>query len=288
MDAPPTLLYKYFPPERTQFFDNLMVRFTQPTRFNDPFDCCPEFSGYEKSEIIEQILKITEKALWETPEFTQRLSHLPLTEQIVIQGQLIERTVAEKRKEYLSHPEILQGIRLKALLDRMEREIGMLCLSERADSITMWSHYAANHQGFAVAFDTSSVFFKKWNEKIREIGELRRVNYSATRPVINEPFDENSPEVDILFTKNIEWAYEREWRIVRFLKDGCSRPRPEISLYAVPPEAIKEVIFGCRSEEPFVSAIQHSVSANAKLHHICFKKARLSQNNYFLDLIDFP
>ena len=269
------------------FFDSLMVRFTQPTKFNDPFDCCPQFSGYDKPEIIGRLLQITEKGLWENPEFAQRLSRLPLTERIVVQRQLIERIKAEKRKEYLSHPEILQGIRLKALLDRMEREIGILCLSERADSITMWSHYAANHQGFVIAFDPTNKLFDKWHEGINEIGELRRVNYSTTRPAIIEPFDQNSPEVDILFTKNSEWAYEREWRIVRFLKDDSFRPEPGISLFAVPPEAIKEVVFGCRSEEGLVQSIQHSVSANAKLHHISFKKARLSSNNYSLDIVDY-
>ena len=152
----------------------------------------------------------------------------------------------------------------------------------------MWSHYAEKHHGYAVAFVTTCEFFRKRQEEFREIGELRQVNYSASRPCVNEPFDENSPEVDILFTKNIEWAYEREWRIVRFLKDECLRVEGEISLFSVPPEAIKEVVFGSRSEECLFKSIQHSVSANSKLHHLRFKKARLSRNNYSVDVVDFP
>ena len=114
------------------------------------------------------------------------------------------------------------------------------------------------------------------------------MSYSETRPVINEPFDENSPEVDILFTKNNDWAYEREWRIVRFLKDADSNPEPGIFLFEVPPEAIKDVVFGCRSEESLVNSIQQIVSTNEKLRHLRFRKARLSQNSYSLDIVDFP
>ena len=35
------ILYKYFPPERISFLDNRLIRFTQPSHFNDPFEFLP-------------------------------------------------------------------------------------------------------------------------------------------------------------------------------------------------------------------------------------------------------
>jgi len=37
-DQPPAILYKYFPPERIDVLENLSLRFTRPTEFNDTFD----------------------------------------------------------------------------------------------------------------------------------------------------------------------------------------------------------------------------------------------------------
>ena len=34
----PTILYKYFPPERIDVFESLQLRFSRPTEFNDTFD----------------------------------------------------------------------------------------------------------------------------------------------------------------------------------------------------------------------------------------------------------
>lgn len=37
-DQPPATLSKYFPPERIDALENLSLRFTKPTEFNDTFD----------------------------------------------------------------------------------------------------------------------------------------------------------------------------------------------------------------------------------------------------------
>jgi hypothetical protein len=45
------LLYKYMPPERRQFLEKLLIRFTPPGLFNDPFDCLPFIDGFDASTI---------------------------------------------------------------------------------------------------------------------------------------------------------------------------------------------------------------------------------------------
>ena len=38
MPVPPSVLYKYYPPERLDFFENWQVRFSRPAEMNDAFD----------------------------------------------------------------------------------------------------------------------------------------------------------------------------------------------------------------------------------------------------------
>jgi DUF2971 family protein len=38
MPEPPAVLYKYYPPERLDFFENWQVRFSSPSQMNDAFD----------------------------------------------------------------------------------------------------------------------------------------------------------------------------------------------------------------------------------------------------------
>ena len=44
MEVQPMILYKYLSLARKDFWDNFHLRFTQPSSFNDPFDCVPSYS----------------------------------------------------------------------------------------------------------------------------------------------------------------------------------------------------------------------------------------------------
>jgi len=80
----------------------------------------------------------------------------------------------------------------------------MLCFSLDWQNPLLWSHYADRHRGLALGFDV--------NEE-----KLKPVSYVETRPILKE--------IDIvvanslLFTKYVDWHYEREARIYASLKD---------------------------------------------------------------------
>ena len=61
--------------------------------------------------------------------------------------------------------------------------------------------------------------------------------------------DNTSNAIDMLCTKPIEWAYEKEWRLVRPL-NSCNarvlRPPFDICLYQLPPDAVDAVFVGDR------------------------------------------
>ena len=79
------------------------------------------------------------------------------------------------------------------------------CLSEIHDSILMWSHYANQHQGFCIGYDTSEI-----EEKIKK--QLFPVFYHETFfPLIN--VEKTDKKLNLLI-KYKDWRYEREWRLI--------------------------------------------------------------------------
>jgi hypothetical protein len=84
---------------------------------------------------------------------------------------------------------------------------GVLSLSASRSVETMWSHYADSHRGFVIGLDVSHPYFS------REYGQiLAPVSYKKSMPTFRYLEDMDARQV--LFTKHMSWAYEREWRLV--------------------------------------------------------------------------
>jgi hypothetical protein len=288
------ILYKYFRPYQKQEADSiiiedlltrLLIRFTQPSEFDDPFDCLPQVRGYENPNYIEQILLKSEAQFREARHFDQ----LPIEEKIFQEGILTDIR-KKKIEQNTSNAEKLEEIHLNRIKNQLYREVGILCLTKQPDNILMWSHYAEKHTGFVIGFDTQSDFFAKRPNELGEIGELQDVDYSKDRPTIEVPFTQESPDVNIFFTKNEDWRYQAEWRIVLFLKDAHSQPKPGIHLFSIPPNCIREIIFGSHAEktkEPSIEPTLKLIKDNPDLRDFKIKKAHLSRRNFMLDISDF-
>jgi Protein of unknown function (DUF2971) len=173
---PPQILYKYYPPERIDVIENLDVRFSSPSEFNDAFD------SYH----------------------------------------LLPRSADPKTK------------RRRA---RMRSDLGVFCMSERAESQTMWVNYAKNHTGFVIRFDSAADFFEDDGRT------LRKVVYQDKPPIFDMP-DENG-----CFYKSPEWRNEDEWRCIRsFGKD-------ERRMVAFRWSMVKCIIFGHQIDRWMISRI---------------------------------
>jgi hypothetical protein len=176
-------LYKYFRPYQKQndnriivedLLTRLLIRFTQPSDFDDPFDCLPQVEGLDNPEFFRRLFRESAVNFKEVRHFDK----LPLEEKVFQEGRL---SALEERKVQLdiSNSEKWENTYLDSLRKRAFTQIGILCLTERLDDILMWSHYAENHTGFVIGFDTEkTAFFKHKSDEPGEIGELRKVNYS--------------------------------------------------------------------------------------------------------------
>ncbi|MEL7595435.1 DUF2971 domain-containing protein [Aeromonas veronii] len=107
-------------------------------------------------------------------------------------------------------------------LNNVMRSFGVTSLSETQRNLLMWAHYANEHQGLCIGYDTDIIFDKKTKKMLKEDAELKKVNYDTVR---HEDYGnlkkmEGMKEfVDyilqkIMLTKGNDWIYEKEHRYI--------------------------------------------------------------------------
>jgi hypothetical protein len=157
------------------------------------------------------------------------------------------------------------------LRQALGQALGILSLTEDPAHTLMWSHYASRHFGVAVEFDENHTWFSQKMTPSDDLRHLVQVSY------IQNPHPRTWRQVsgtDMLCTKNAEWSYEREWRIIRPLKDGTEISAGKVC-FDVPSDAVRSIILGCRTTSVLEKQIRTEVAANPSLRHICFKRAKL-------------
>jgi len=244
------ILYKYLQPSRLDVLQHRRIRFTQPGDFNDPFEFRPCIQGAASDNYVEEHFE-------ELVE--DDLSKYGALTNIVPKSVLKETLFAQKNKLpelfRLLEPQLIQ--RASSFFDTfLNQNVGVLCLSEIRDSILMWGHYTDNHQGFVIGFDSDSPFFSKRRSESDEFGFLRHVNYQIQRPQVILSDTTSSAWFE---TKSEQWAYEKEWRIVRVLSEAACRidrnPFP-VCLFEFPADAVREIIMGMRFSSSLLPKMQ--------------------------------
>lgn len=181
-------------------------------------------------------------------------------------------------------------VTIEQLADGQQAFTGVLSFTSSKKNIPMWSHYADDHNGFVIEFDSENKFFKK----------IKPVNYTKNRPQSKETLsitDENS-----FFNKSIQWKYEKEWRIIESLYncdyyidsekkifepnpkrvDNFPWKSPDMYFKEVPSESIVSITFGSRVKEEDISIIKLIITETHNLNHIKLYTTSLNTDNYEL------
>jgi len=122
----PEKLYKYVPPERIDILINLKIRLTPVEELNDPNEFRPRFEPITINDIRS---------------FCQhdfRLKNIPFHTALLASVKEEEFTVKK--------------------LEELRDKTGILSLTCDDKNPVMWSHYAANHKGFVIQFDSIPYF----------------------------------------------------------------------------------------------------------------------------------
>lgn len=245
-------LYKYghINEHSEALFSTAQIWFSAPLQLNDPFECRPwfTFEGTE-NEIVESLACTLRK---QNPLMTQDTATAEAVA-IYLQGRHRDPNTWDVLRQ-----DVVQMI---------ENQIGIYCLSRIPDSILMWSHYGCKHEGFCLEFiatDHTVVF-----------GEAQPVLYSDSYPIVDFLKTPKEKLVNLTFlTKYTSWAYEQEWRIIDY-KHG-----PGLRDY--PADLLKSVIFGLRMTEPNKSLIRKWVKRRG--HAVQFFQAIQDNRKFSIGL----
>lgn len=142
---------------------------------------------------------------------------------------------------------------------------GIFCMTSQPDNLLMWAHYADWHKGACLKFDlledVSSFNFPK---AVKYSNEYYRYNYLR----------EQTNASIAIWHKSEDWAYEQEHRVIKLGFHG---------LCEVNPNAVKEIIFGCRCSDGDKSAIRNA-GVKDLYTNLVFRQASMSNSKYQIEI----
>jgi hypothetical protein len=181
----PSVLYKYYPPERLHVLTDCMVRFSQREVFDDQRDLRPEVANFGTAEEIRAFMDIDPVLL-----------HYPTALKEAVIGHVLntpgrEEELIRQTQGWLTAPD----------------QFAVFCLCENSGSRRMWNQYARNGTGFVVAFDTQHPTFAL----LKSPGLIGEIEYSE------EPISSflSTYGASSFFRKRAQYRFEAEWRSVR-------------------------------------------------------------------------
>ena len=261
----PEKLYKYLAKNRADVIENMKIRFTQPKELNDPFELYPQLQNFSPP-------KPPDSSIIDLGNGTYA------TRATVTAGTAILDTFKDINK-------------LKEVIE-FSNGIGVLSLSEVNNNLLMWSHYAGNHTGFVIGFNSNTDFVSSDISPTHNSVNPIKVDYQQARPQINRSAPVNlSMALPYLNKKSPDWAYEKEWRMVKLFADNGYADNSIISpngkvvyRYNITPEAISDIIVGANADKTLMQRIASAVRNNPSLHHVNLYRAVCKFDKYDIDM----
>lgn len=205
----PDKLYKYRPfgVNTLRAITEAEVFYAKPSTFNDPLDCDPTIEmDIDRIHLERLLYRMLLKRKTEE-EARNDIGYL--------------RYMSSEYGDYRTEPDVGSYL-MRMLANDIKRELdaelgneGVHSLSATWKSGLMWSHYADEHRGVCIEYDTRD----------QEHSRLASVDYKGPRAIktsdlyrwkVRDNADAKQRVFKTYFyTKSGEWRYEREWRDVR-------------------------------------------------------------------------
>jgi Protein of unknown function (DUF2971) len=282
-------LYKYMTADGAiRLFRKGMLRFTQPSEFNDPFEMQPFLKGLaDESTLENQFHNGFGKTL--DPQIDEMFEKLHLTDEqrATIDRQALKLLVQAQAPRGLelfkSFARIVTPVISGQIYKTSNENLGMLCLTEKPENLLMWAHYADHHRGAVIEFDEKHEFFSRRVSEADDFRHFRKVVYAETRPNL---FLNEFNAVDFFYFKSKEWQYEQEWRLIVPLNDWSDRiedpPNLPICLFSYPPACISAIAVGVRMPQQCKLELSQLLRNNPQFRHIKVEQIELDQHVFAL------
>lgn len=291
----PSVLYKYVRPERIDTVQLKKLRFTQPTATNDLFDLKPVFESLVPDDEFETLMRPTESMFKEAmrrqyealaPEIRAKHTFEDLMALADSRPDLVDESYRQVMPRFKTFVRDFTPRLRQMMVDSFSRMIGILSLSETPTNQIMWAHYAHNHQGLVLAFDSTNGFFDRRRSTNDEFYHLRPVSY-VDRKADGVSLVRMSGN-DVFFTKTSGWAYEQEWRMIAPLGSDLNHPPrdDEIVLFDFPASALLEVILGARAGDELRAGVRSIIESDSQLTHVRLREVFASERASTMEIRD--
>lgn len=236
--------YQYQPIEnphcdRMSLLERDKIWMSDPEKFNDPLDLrlpIKDFmhrSPFHETERLRSAVKVLTEENTELARFW--FYDEPLIEAIngwAIHGDHHENIIAQAKRRF--------------------NQFGVACFTDTCSNSLMWSHYASQHKGFCVEYAARPIDMALASENLAFY--TCHVQYVTTLPEIcisEVLFSPHQVMKRMLATKMVEWAYEREWRLIHFEKKGQKVGMPKHM-------QISALIAGVKMESDKISVLKET------------------------------
>ncbi len=268
----PPILYKFLDPNALSIFKDRSLFFSKASDLNDPFEFRAQVSKTMSDSImVKKRQEITEMLYQngvKTGKFTGSFSDFCRIHSPQIESNVRAMMVSSQQEFQSVIPHVVND------------ECLILSLTDCWREVTMWSHYASNHTGFVVGFDTSDVFFEEDHGKT----QLFEVNYEKELPTIGIPETSGIRDFShpVLRTKSESWTNENEWRLIKYgqlREDERFVKGRFFGEYSFQERIVKEVIFGIEAKGDLIKQVLEDTRSNQK-YEIDFYRMKRVPNVY--------
>ena len=274
----PNIIYKYFPfSGGLVTLENASLRYRHPNEFNDPFEFMP--GGYSGDSPEERKRRVIE-ALCSSSKYRDIYNLFYQTSFSQCDWNNMINNNDPRIQEFISAELIdrvfdgLQRRDWEAYRERTTKDIVFCSFSQKANDILMWSHYAEEHTGIVIGFDSSC-----FDRLYKVFYSDKRVRLPLSSTVSGEVMKSFAEKV--MTTKSSQWQYEEEWR--RIISSNDVEKNGNLLLKSFPMKSVLSVYFGCRMSDAHKLQLQSIIS---RYPNPRVMQAKLHQRDFALEFVN--
>lgn len=236
------------------------VWLSEPSKFNDPYDCLLA-ALINSRELVSELLEKQENGI-----YSEFLKGIP---------KQIPAEDANKVRE-------IQKGSIEQILGRLRDMYHICCFSECNDSMLMWSHYANKHKGFCIEYAVNPEPKDLVSQYLYPVLYTPRL-YDNTAKVFSrwekDPNSYNEFQNYFALIKFSDWSYEKEWRLIYpYTKEREDPPLKGISPTQTQKMIAKAIYLGCKVEKD--SCYYECLSEVASAKQIDIYQMELSKDEF--------
>jgi hypothetical protein len=216
------------------------VRCSNPASLNDPWDCKPWYDNrsIDTPEQIDALIG-----------WVRQFPQPGVSPRQQAQFESILRTNTDFRQKFIDDFSTCNQLVIS--------HRRLYCLTPDPCSTLMWSHYADNHRGICLEFNTSNPLF----------AEAMEVIYRDEYP---RWYPQNMEQIafEMFLTKSDAWKYEEEFRIIGGLEMEKDHLNLDGEYFHLPHGALQSVIAGCEADYDAVRNVVSDHSAHVSVRRV--------------------